>query len=54
LADSNIKVEFTLREAKILCMALSTFSPLKEDEMIAFMLYSRIQSKLEEAKNEKS
>ncbi len=44
---SKVAIEFSLKEAKIICDALSNFLPPKEDEMIAFMLFSRIKSKVD-------
>jgi hypothetical protein len=54
MSDYKITVEFTIKEANILCRAIASNSPLKEDEMISFMLYARITRKVEEAtgKNE--
>lgn len=43
-------LEITLREAKIILAAISGYLPPKDDEMISFMLYHRIKSKVE--KNE--
>jgi len=50
-------IELTLTEARILCHILSSSTPVKEEEMILFMLYARIKRSLEEEtihKNESS
>lgn len=53
MAEINkVQLEFTIRESQILLKALSTFSPIKDDEMIAFFLFSRISKKINEAQNE--
>ena len=48
MTDAKIVLEFSLREADILRRAIASNSPLKEDEMISFMLYARITRKIEE------
>lgn len=52
--SNNITIEFTIQEAKILAHALSSFIPLKADELISFMLHNRVTHKIQEAvaKNE--
>ena len=54
MEGSKIIIEFTINEAKIVCKAIASSNPEKMDEMISFMLYSRIKHKIEEAvsKNE--
>ncbi len=44
----KIILEFTIREAEIICKAIASTQPIKEDEMISFMLYARIKNKIEE------
>ena len=49
----KIVIEFSINEVIILRKAIQGFSPLKEDEMIAFMLYTRLTNKVKEvSKNE--
>ena len=43
----KIMIELSLREANILCNAISSYNPPKSDEMIAFMIYQRIMRLLE-------
>lgn len=55
MGDINkVIIELTLKEAKILCSAIAGHNPPKEDEMISFMLYTRIKLKINETadKNE--
>jgi hypothetical protein len=52
--SDKINLELTIREADIIRRAIASNSPLKEDEMISFMIYSRITRAIENAigKNE--
>ncbi|MEX0595466.1 MAG: hypothetical protein WD512_03120 [Candidatus Paceibacterota bacterium] len=52
IESNKVQIEFTIRESQILLKALSTFSPSKDDEMIAFMIHARITRKIIEAQNE--
>lgn len=54
MGESKITIEFSIREAMILARAIASNSPSKEDEMISFMIYSRIVRTIEDAtgKNE--
>jgi hypothetical protein len=49
MSSDKITVEFSIREAEILCRAIASNNPSKDDEMLSFMIYSRILKKLEEA-----
>lgn len=49
MTSDKIMIEFTLREADIIRRAIASNSPLKDEEMISFMLYSRITKAIEEA-----
>lgn len=49
MSEPKVKVEFTIHEAEIIRRALSHYSPPKEDEMISFMLFNRMKTKIAEA-----
>lgn len=49
MSNPKVIIEFSIHEAEIIRRALSHYSPPKEDEMISFMLFNRIKSKIAEA-----
>jgi hypothetical protein len=50
----KVVIEFSLREANVLCNILASSTPTKEDEMISFLLYARIKRKVEDSQNGKN
>lgn len=49
MTESNtVVLELSIREARVISHALSSAIPVKEDEMISYMLYARVTRKLEE------
>ena len=42
-----MKIEFSYKEARIICTILASSTPSKDDEMIVSMLYARIKKELE-------
>jgi hypothetical protein len=54
LADLKIILELTIHEAEVLRIAISSFSPSKENEVVSFFLYNRIMNAIRKAVNEES
>jgi hypothetical protein len=49
MTDPKVIIEFSIHEAEIIRRALSHYSPPKEDEMVSFMLFNRIKTRIAEA-----
>jgi hypothetical protein len=47
--DIKVTISFSIHEAEIIRRALSHYSPPKEDEMVSFMIFNRIKTKIAEA-----
>lgn len=47
MAGSKVTLEFSFREARIICDALASYLPPKDDEMISFMLFARIKHRVD-------
>jgi hypothetical protein len=43
----KITVEFSIKEAEILCRAIQGYSPPIYEELISIMLYNRIKNKID-------
>ena len=55
MAGSNdIELKLSIREALVVLNALASSSPNKEDELIAFMLHTKVRNKLEEIYKKKN
>jgi hypothetical protein len=52
LEESKITLELTLREADIIRRSLQKNTPPKDDEMLATMLYYKIEAKIAEVTHE--
>lgn len=49
MSEPKVIIELSVHEAEIIRRAISHYSPPKEDEMISFMLFTRIKTKITEA-----
>ncbi len=48
MIDDKISIDFTIKEANIICKAIASNNPPKDEEMISYMLHARIQYKIAE------
>jgi hypothetical protein len=53
MTEPKVIIEFSIHEAEIIRRALSHYSPPKEDEMVSFMIFNRIKTKIAESCEDK-